>query len=84
MKNFAAGALALLSMFTATSAVAAQTITVSGSTSVTGVMEVLAETYTGKTGTNVEVQGTGSSAGIRAANEGTSMLGMSSRDVKDS
>lgn len=84
MKNFAAGALALMSMFTATSAVAAQTITVSGSTSVTGVMEVLAETYTGKTGINVEVQGTGSSAGIRAANEGTSMLGMSSRDVKDS
>lgn len=60
------------------------TITVSGSTSVTNVMEVLAETYKKETNINVEVQGTGSSAGIRAAKDGTSMIGMSSREVKES
>lgn len=59
------------------------TITVSGSTSVSNVMEVLGETYQQKTKKNVEVQGTGSSAGIRAAKDGTSMLGMSSREIKD-
>ncbi|TEW53529.1 phosphate ABC transporter substrate-binding protein [Psychromonas sp. RZ22] len=59
-------------------------ITVSGSTSVTNVMEVLGETYQQLTNQTVEVQGTGSSAGIRAAKDGTSMIGMSSRDVKDS
>ncbi|WP_028117429.1 phosphate ABC transporter substrate-binding protein [Ferrimonas senticii] len=84
MKKFVACALALASVMTASNAIAKETITVSGSTSVTGVMEVLAETYSNKTGISVEVQGTGSSAGIRAANEGTSMLGMSSRNVKDS
>ncbi|QIZ76140.1 phosphate ABC transporter substrate-binding protein [Ferrimonas lipolytica] len=83
MKKFAACALALASVFTVNTAIAKETITVSGSTSVTGVMEVLAETYSNKTGISVEVQGTGSSAGIKAANEGTSMLGMSSRNVKD-
>ncbi|MFT6140810.1 MAG: phosphate transport system substrate-binding protein [Psychromonas sp.] len=57
------------------------TITVSGSTSVTNVMEVLAETYSKETGIDVEVQGTGSSAGVRAAKDGTSMIGMASRDV---
>ena len=47
-------------------------------------MEVLGETFT-KTNPAVvvEVQGTGSSAGIRAANDGTSQIGMSSRAVAD-
>lgn len=63
---------------------ASSAITVSGSTSVTNVMEVLGETYSKKVNSNVEVQGTGSSAGIRAAKDGTSMIGMSSRDVKES
>lgn len=59
-----------------------QTISVSGSTSVTELMEVLGETF-GQKNANVmiEVQGTGSSAGIRAANDGTSEIGMSSRGV---
>ncbi len=83
MKKLVACAMAFASVFTANTAFAKGTVTVSGSTSVTGVMEVLAETYTNKTGVAVEVQGTGSSAGIRAANAGTSMLGMSSRNVKD-
>ncbi|MCL1143792.1 phosphate ABC transporter substrate-binding protein [Shewanella gaetbuli] len=61
----------------------AETVTVSGSTSVAHVMEVLAENYQNKAQKSVEVQSTGSSAGIRAAKEGTSMLGMSSRNIKD-
>ena len=62
-----------------------QTISVSGSTSVTELMEVLGETFGQKNNSVVvEVQGTGSSAGIRAANDGTSEIGMSSRGVADS
>ncbi|MCL1059461.1 phosphate ABC transporter substrate-binding protein [Shewanella gelidimarina] len=64
--------------------VQAGTVTVSGSTSVAHVMEVLAENYQITTKNNVEVQSTGSSAGIRAAKDGTSMIGMSSRNVKQS
>ncbi|QLE87584.1 MULTISPECIES: phosphate ABC transporter substrate-binding protein [Shewanella] len=67
----------------ATPLVQASTVTVSGSTSVAHVMEVLAENYQNSANKNVEVQSTGSSAGIRAAKDGTSMLGMSSRNVKD-
>ncbi|MCL1051191.1 phosphate ABC transporter substrate-binding protein [Shewanella abyssi] len=64
--------------------VQAGTVTVSGSTSVAHVMEVLAENYQNTANKNVEVQSTGSSAGIRAAKDGTSMIGMSSRNVKQS
>lgn len=78
------GLVAALGLMTSPLTQANTAITVSGSTSVTNVMEVLAETYHKQTKINVEVQGTGSSAGIRAAKDGTSMIGMSSRDVKDS
>ncbi len=48
-------------------------------------MEVLAETYHAlHKDTFIEVQGTGSSAGIKAAKNGTSMLGMASRELKAS
>ncbi|GIU53011.1 MULTISPECIES: phosphate ABC transporter substrate-binding protein [Shewanella] len=63
--------------------VQAGTVTVSGSTSVAHVMEVLAENYQNTAKKNVEVQSTGSSAGIRAAKDGTSMIGMSSRNIKE-
>ena len=58
-------------------------VSVSGSTSVTQVMEILGETWQISSGIFVEVQGTGSSAGIRAANDGTSQIGMSSRSLFD-
>lgn len=59
-------------------------ITVSGSTSVGPVFEVLAEAFQGANeNVKVEVQQTGSSAGIKDAIEGTSDIGMSSRDLKD-
>ncbi|MBR9728931.1 phosphate ABC transporter substrate-binding protein [Shewanella intestini] len=75
------GLLTAVGMMTAPLA-QAETVTVSGSTSVAHVMEVLAERYQQSTGKNVEVQSTGSSAGIRAAKDGTSMIGMSSRNIK--
>lgn len=59
-------------------------VTVSGSTSVGPVFEVLAEAFQGANeNVKVEVQQTGSSAGIKDAIEGTSDIGMSSRDLKD-
>lgn len=84
MKSNIFGALCMTSVLVAHSAFAQETITVSGSTSVTEVMEVLAETYQRQhNNTFIEVQGTGSSAGVKAAKNGTSMFGMASRELKD-
>lgn len=58
-------------------------ITISGSTSVGPTMEVLAEAYEKNNDVKIEVQQVGSSAGIKNTMEGTSNLGMSSRDLKD-
>lgn len=58
-------------------------ITVSGSTSVGPTIEVLAEAYEKNNEVKIEVQQVGSSAGIKNTMEGTSNLGMSSRDLKD-
>ena len=58
-------------------------ITVSGSTSVGPTMEVLAEAYEKNNDVKIEVQQVGSSAGIKNTIDGTSDLGMSSRDLKD-
>lgn len=84
MKSNTFSALIMASTLIAHGALAQETITVSGSTSVTEVMEVLAETYQHQhNNTFVEVQGTGSSAGVKAAMNGTSMFGMASRELKD-
>lgn len=56
-------------------------ITVGGSTSIQGVMEKLAESYTEA---DVSVQGGGSSVGVQGVNEGTFEIGMVSRELKDS
>ena len=59
-------------------------ITVSGSTSVGPTMEILAEDYQKENDTTtIEVQQVGSSAGITNTIDGTSQIGMSSRDLKD-
>ncbi len=59
-------------------------ITISGSTSVGPTMEVLAEDYQkANEGITIEVQQVGSSAGITNTIDGTSQIGMSSRDLKD-
>ena len=62
----------------------ASKITVSGSTSIGPTMEVLAENYQkANEGVSIEVQQVGSSAGITNTIDGTSQIGMSSRDLKD-
>ena len=58
-------------------------ITISGSTSVGPTMEVLAQEYEKNNDVKIEVQQVGSSAGIKNTIDGTSNLGMSSRDLKD-
>lgn len=84
MKSNRFTALCMISTFFAHNLMAQESITVSGSTSVTEVMEVLAETYQIQNkGIVIEVQGTGSSAGIKAAKNNTSMFGMTSRELKD-
>ncbi len=61
------------------------TITLAGSTSVSPVMEVLADAYKKQNpGVTVEIQQTGSSAGITSASEGVCDFGLSSRALKDS
>ena len=61
----------------------ASKITISGSTSVGPTIEVLAEAYQKNNDVKIEVQQVGSSAGIKNTMEGTSNLGMASRDLKD-
>lgn len=59
-------------------------ISVSGSTSIGPSMEKLAEKYeAANEGVSIEIQQIGSSAGIKNAIDGTSEIGMSSRDLKD-
>jgi len=60
-------------------------LTVGGSTSVAPVMEILAEAYMAlNPDVLVEVQSTGSSAGVTGALDGTYDIGMASRELKDS
>ena len=59
-------------------------ITISGSTSVGPSMDLLAEEFETKNeGISIEIQQLGSSAGIKNAIDGTSEIGMASRDLKD-
>lgn len=60
-------------------------VVVGGSTSVAPVMELLGEAYTAlNPEVEVDVQSTGSSAGVTGALDGTYMIGMASRALKDS
>lgn len=59
-------------------------LNVSGSTSVAPLMEALAEAYEGlHQGVTVVINATGSSAGIKDAEDGVVDFGMASRDLKD-
>ena len=61
------------------------TIVVAGSTSVAPVMEVLADKYMElNSGVTIEIQQTGSSAGMTSTIEDACDIGMASREVKDS
>lgn len=60
------------------------TVVVVGSTSVTPVAQDLADAFGKKElGVKIEIQGVGSSAGIKAVNEGAANIGMSSRNLKE-
>ncbi|MBU4532509.1 MAG: phosphate ABC transporter substrate-binding protein [Eubacteriales bacterium] len=60
------------------------TLTTAGSTSVQPLSEEFAQAFMAKyPGTNVMVQGGGSSQGVKAANEGIADFGASSRNLKD-
>ena len=60
-------------------------VTVSGSSSVTPVMEKLKEAYTAvNSGAEIEIQESDSTTGMNSAAEGTCDIGMASRDLKDS
>lgn len=83
MKKTVVGALALLGALSVTPVSAKETISAVGSSSVTPLMEVFAETYTkANPDVFIEVQGPGSSAGIKAAKTNSADLGMSSRALK--
>ncbi|WP_070969285.1 phosphate ABC transporter substrate-binding protein [Vibrio sonorensis] len=85
MKKTVIGAVALMSALAVTSVSAKETISAVGSSSVTPLMEVFSETYMKKnSNVFIEVQGPGSSAGVKAAKNGSADLGMSSRNLKDS
>ena len=59
-------------------------ITVGGSSSVTPVMEKLAEAYeAANTGVTIEVQMSDSTTGVTSAAEGVCDIGMASRDIKE-
>lgn len=61
------------------------TITIAGSTSVAPVMDVIADKYRElNPGVTIEIQQSGSSAGITSAIEGVCDIGMASRELKDS
>jgi phosphate transport system substrate-binding protein len=64
---------------------ASGTVVVGGSTSVSPVVERLAEAYQEiNSGANIEVHATGSGAGITGAIDGVLDIGMSSREIRDS
>ncbi len=61
-----------------------QSITVAGSTSVQPVSELLAEAFMdANSGITVNVQGGGSTAGVRAADDGAADIGAASRNLKE-
>lgn len=59
-----------------------QTVTVDGSTSMSKMIQMLAEGYENETGTAVAYNATGSSSGIQAVLEGRADIGLSSRYLK--
>jgi len=74
--------LLAVAMLLSGAALAGSKLSIQGSTSVTPLMEKLVAAFPDKS-IECEVQGTGSSAGIKAAIEGTADLGMSSRNLKE-
>ena len=76
-------AIMALSVFAGCSA-EEKNVSTDGSTSMSKVIQALAEAFQGKTGIQVSYNGSGSSAGIQAVLDGTCDIGLASRDLKDS
>jgi phosphate transport system substrate-binding protein len=84
MKKTVIGAIVLASALAVNTASAKETISAVGSSSVTPLMEYFAETYMkSHSDVFIEVQGPGSSAGVKAAKNGSADLGMASRNLKE-
>lgn len=81
MKKAIALTLALM-LAAAPMSLAKSKLSIQGSTSVTPLMEKLTEQFA-PSGFTCEIQGTGSSAGLKAAMEGTAQVAMSSRQLKE-
>lgn len=59
------------------------TVSIAGSTSVQPVAQSLADAFASiETGIQVDIQGVGSTAGVKAANDGTANIGTASRELK--
>lgn len=66
-------------------AVSSETITIAGSTTIQPLAELFAEEFMAKnSNVRVDVQGGGSSVGVKAAGQKTADIGMASREIKDS
>ncbi len=78
------GALAPAATVTSAQDALSGTLTVAGSTSVQPIAEMLAEEFQAQNpGVKINVQGGGSSAGVKAAQTGAAQIGMSSRELKE-
>ena len=86
IKNISAFTALIISAACLVSACGQRTagVIIAGSTSVQPYAEVLAEEYAlARPGSEIDIQGGGSSAGITAARSGTADIGMSSRDLNE-
>jgi len=84
MKKILTLCLALFAVLGLTACGGGNALEISGSTSVAPLMDKLAGFYQDETGNEVNVTSDGSSAGIRAAIEGVSDIGLSSRELTES
>jgi len=85
MNKLATALLVVLFIGSITTSLAAEKVTVSGSTTVLPLAEAEAEAFNSQqTDCQVSVTGGGSGAGITAAGEGRSDIAMASREIKDS
>lgn len=83
MKKTVFSLIALFGALVVMPLAAKETISAVGSSSVTPLIEVFGETYMEKNSTVfIEVQGPGSSAGVKAARNGSADLGLSSRNLR--
>lgn len=75
--------IAVLGITMITGCSKSEALEISGSTSVAPLMEKLVGSYKEKNDVTINTNADGSSAGIKAASEGISNIGMSSRELKD-